>query len=93
MDICKANHSEPCIRCMPGACGNRKTLPVPMPHVVEPKKSIGSLKVDVGINGMDETIKQLQVLKELYTDIDTLQQRIIEGAERVNQIVNGITTK
>lgn len=33
---------------------------------------------------MDETIKQLQALKRLYTDIDTLQQRIIKGAEKIN---------
>lgn len=59
---------------------------VQMPSVKEPKTSVGSLTVDVGINGMDETIKQLQALKRLYTDIDTLQQRIIKGAERVEQI-------
>lgn len=62
------------------------TTKIPMPPVKEPKKSMGSLTVDVGIDGMDEAVKQLQTLKGLYTDIDTLQQRIIRGAERVEKI-------
>ena len=67
-------------------CFPTTDIKVSMPPVKEPKTSVGSLIVDVGINGMDETIKQLEALKKLYTDIDTLQQRIIKGAEHVEQI-------
>ena len=81
------------MKCTQGPCGSRITIgpyvmpttgtKIPMPPVKEPKTSIGSLTVDVGINGIDETIRQLQALKRLYTDIDTLQQRIIKGQEKI----------
>lgn len=93
-NLCKANHGLECMKCTQGPCGSRITtgpyvMPttgtkIPMPPVKEPKTSVGSLTVDVGINGIDETIGQLQVLKRLYTDIDTLQQRIIKGQEKIN---------
>lgn len=86
MDICKETHGEPCIRCMPGSCVNRKTLSVPTAHVKTPNKSVGRLTVDVNVNGIDEAIKKAEELKNMYADIDILQRRIIAGAERVEQI-------
>lgn len=64
---------------------------IPMPSVKEPKTSIGSLTVEVGVNGMDEAIKQAEALKMLYTGIDILQRRIISGAERVEQVAKHCT--
>lgn len=64
---------------------------IPMPPVKEPKTSIGSLTVEIGVNGMDEAIKQAEALKMLYTDIDILQRRIISGAERVEQVAKHCT--
>lgn len=69
-------------------CFPSTSTKIPMPPVKEPKTSVGSLTVDVGINGMDETIKQLQALKRLYTDIDTLQQRIIRGNEKISDMTS-----
>lgn len=95
MEICKANKGLECIKCMPGGCGNRAVteqgLPItdtkiPMPPVKEPKKSIGGLTVDVEVKGLDEAIKKAEALKKIYTHIDTLQQRIIKGAEKISTI-------
>ena len=95
-NLCKANRGLECMKCTQGPCDNRITtgpyvMPttstkIPMPPVKEPKTSVGCLTVDVGVNGMEEAIKQLQALKRLYTDIDTLQQRIIKGSEKISAI-------
>lgn len=92
-NLCKSNNYIECMKCTQGPCDSRITtgpyvMPttstkIPMPPVKEPKTSVGSLTVDVGVNGMEEAIKQLQALKRLYTDIDTLQQRIIKGHEKI----------
>ena len=84
------------MKCTQGPCDSRITtgpyvMPttstkIPMPPVKEPKTSVGSLTIEVGVNGMDEAIKQAEALKKLYTDIDILHRRIISGAERVEQI-------
>lgn len=93
-NLCKANHGLECMKCTQGPCDSRITVgpyvmpttdtKIPMPQVKAPKTSVGSLTVDVGVNGMDEAIKQLETLKKLYTDIDALQQRIIKGQEKIN---------
>lgn len=97
-NLCKSNNYIECMKCTQGPCDSRITtgpyvMPttstkIPMPPVKEPKTSVGSLTADVGINGMDETIKQLQALKRLYTDIDTLQQRIIRGNEKISDMTS-----
>ena len=84
------------MKCTQGPCDSRITIgpyvmpttstKIPMPPVKEPKTSVGSLTVDIVVNGMDEAVKQLQALKRLYADIDTLQQRIIKGAEKISTI-------
>lgn len=69
-------------------CFPTTDIKVSMPPVKEPKKSVGSVTVDVEVNGLDEALKKAEELKKLYTEIDLLQRRIIAGAERVEQIAN-----
>lgn len=58
---------------------------IPMPKVKEPKQSI---TIGVNVDGLDEAMKKLNEMMEVCKKIDTLQQRIIKGADHIEKIAN-----